>query len=754
MQPVTFRSILSLRLPLVLAIVSSVVCAPGRAQTPESSLNYKWSNVKIVAGGFITGIVPHPKVPGLAYIRTDIGGAYRYDGYSDHSTPLTDIFNQNDWNLTGTESLAVDPVDPGRLYLAQGEYTESWAPNGAILRSTDYGAHFDRIPLPIQLGSNEPGRYSGERLTVDPLHHNILFFGTRNNGLWKSSDFGSTWAQVATFPVTGPTAGVGVIFEDYLPNKKDPAKETILAGVSDNTIPALYSSTDGGVTWTAVPGQPTGLFPTNHKLGPDGSWYITYGDGTGASGMGGSSISTGAVWKYNTATGVWTNITPLGPWWNPTVYCGYGAVTVDPRHPNVVMVSTLDRWWPGDEVYRSLDGGATWKALGNEPDGSEPGPPYNYSVRNDALSPYLTGISNSSACTPSGCDLTQASFGWWIGALAIDPFDSDHVMYGTGATIWESHDVTNADSGGTSHWVVGANGIEETAVSALVSPPAGAHLISGLSDIGGFRHDNLDISPVGGMSQPYYTPLSIDFAQNLPSLVVRGPGWSQSAGAYSTDGGTTWTAFNGLSGGPRNIAVSADGNHWVLTQNSGTPYYSTDYGTNWTASTGAPANDAVLSDRVNPLKFYSYDSGSGTLYASVDGGATFTVAATGLPAGTLYVSPAGEGNLWLGTYGDLYHSTEAVAKFSKVGHVQQAFALGFGKPAPWSHHVTLFLSGEVGGVLGIFRSTDAGQTWVQINDAQHQWGSVSPVVGDPKVFGRVFIGTNGRGIIHGDIVSP
>jgi len=42
-------------------------------------------------------------------------------------------------------------------------------------------------------------------------------------------------------------------------------------------------------------------------------------------------------------------------------------------------------------------------------------------------------------------------------------------------------------------------------------------------------------------------------------------------------------------------------------------------------------------------------------------------------------------------------------------------------------------------------------SWVRINDDQHQWGAVSPVIGDPRVFGRVYIGTNGRGIIRGDI---
>jgi hypothetical protein len=49
-------------------------------------------------------------------------------------------------------------------------------------------------------------------------------------------------------------------------------------------------------------------------------------------------------------------------------------------------------------------------------------------------------------------------------------------------------------------------------------------------------------------------------------------------------------------------------------------------------------------------------------------------------------------------------------------------------------------------VRGIFRSVDAGQTWVRINDDQHQWGRAgdTAITGDPRIFGRVYIGTNGR----------
>ncbi len=40
--------------------------------------------------------------------------------------------------------------------------------------------------------------------------------------------------------------------------------------------------------------------------------------------------------------------------------------------------------------------------------------------------------------------------------MAIDPFSPAHALYGTGATVWATHDLTNADAKKATHWLVGA----------------------------------------------------------------------------------------------------------------------------------------------------------------------------------------------------------------------------------------------------------------------------------------------------------
>jgi len=87
---------------------------------------YNFQNVVIGGGGgFIPGIVFSTTQPGLWYARTDIGGAYRFDQGSGRRIPLLDWIGFPDWNLSGVESIAIDPVDPERVYLAVGTYPTS-----------------------------------------------------------------------------------------------------------------------------------------------------------------------------------------------------------------------------------------------------------------------------------------------------------------------------------------------------------------------------------------------------------------------------------------------------------------------------------------------------------------------------------------------------------------------------------------------------------------------------------------------------
>jgi photosystem II stability/assembly factor-like uncharacterized protein len=157
-----------------------------------------------------------------------------------------------------------------------------------------------------------------------------------------------------------------------------------------------------------------------------------------------------------------------------------------------------------------------------------------------------------------------------------------------------------------------------------------------------------------------------------------------------------------------------------------------------------------VADRAAASTFYALSRG--TLFASTDGGMTFSARATGLANGRVKSAPGAPGDLWLTHGGGILHSTDGGASFTKLTSVQSAGGIGFGKAAPGSRHLTLYIVGTVNGVSGLFRSVDGGTAWTRINDDQHQFGDFagSVITGDPDVYGRVYVGTNGRGVLIGE----
>ncbi|MEU3103012.1 1,4-beta-glucanase [Streptomyces griseoflavus] len=711
------------------AAVAAVAGAPvlaGRARAAGAS-GYRWRNVVIGGTGFITGVLFHPRVRGLAYARTDIGGAYRWDGRRESWVPLLDHIGWDDWNLLGVEAMAVDPAHPDRLYLACGTYAQTWADNGAVLRSDDRGATWRRTDLTVRLGANEDGRGTGERLLVDPRDSDTLWLGTRHDGLLKSTDRGARWAPAGGFPATPSATGQGVTFLVA-------AGRTVYAGWGDGGDTNLFRTSDG-VTWEAVPGQPSGTaarVPIRAAYDRHArELYVTYADAPGPNGQ-----SDGSVHKLRTAGDEWTEVTPAKPDAGSADTFGYGGLAVDARRPGTVVVSTNNRWAAVDTLYRSTDGGRSWRSLKET------------AVLDVSETPYLKWGED------------EPKFGWWIQALALDPYDSHHLVYGTGATLYGTRDLR--------HWAPRVRGLEETSVTQLVSPPTGrAHLISGARDIGVMYHERLTSSPARGMATNPVSGSATGLAQaaRRPAYVVRA-GWGENGnGAASHDGGRTWRPFASQPGiaedAPGPIAVNADGSVllWSFAHWDGTTYpahRSADDGATWSEVPSFPKGAVPVADPADPALFYAYDTGTGTLFASTDGGRSFAARASGLPAGDsqfrVVAAPGRTGDLWLSAKGNgLHRSTDGGRSFTAVESCRASYTLGFGRAAAGAAYPAIYQVGSTEAITAVYRSDDEARTWVRINDDHHQWGwTGETVTGDPRVYGRVYLATNGRGIQYGE----
>lgn len=721
------------------AVLTAVPALGSRAHAAAEGTGtaYRWRNVVIGGTGFITGVLFHPAVRGLAYARTDIGGAYRWDDGAARWTPLTDHLGWDDWNLLGVEALAVDPAHPDRLYAALGTYAQSWAGNGAVLRSADRGATWTRTDLDVKLGANEDGRGAGERLLVDPRDSDILWLGTRHDGLLKSTDRGATWAPVTGFPATVNPSGQGITFLVA-------AGRAVYAGWGDGDGTSgttnLYRTTDG-TAWQAVPGQPSGTaakVPVRAAYdAPTRELYVTYANAPGPNGQ-----SDGSVHKLRTTTGKWADVTPVKPGGTTSGGSadtfGYGGVAVDACRAGTVVVSTNNRWADVDTLFRTTDGGRTWTSLKDA------------AVFDVSETPFLNW----------GGD--KPKFGWWIQALAVDPYDSKHIVYGTGATLYGTRDLKR--------WAPQIRGLEETAVRQLISPPVGeAHLISGLGDIGVMYHERLTASPSRGMAtNPVFgSATGLAQAAAKPAYVVR-TGWGDNGnGAYSHDGGQTWAPFAAqpdiAKSAPGPIATNADGSTllWSFVHWDGTKYAahrSTDNGTTWSEVSSFPKGAMPVADPADPALFHAYDTDTGTLYVSTDSGRSFTARAAGLPSGDsqfkLVAAPGRSGDLWISTkWNGLYRSTDGGATVAKVASCWASYTLGFGKAADGADYPAIYQVGSTETITAVYRSDDEAKTWVRINDDAHQWGWTGEViVGDPRVHGRVYLATNGRGIQYGEPV--
>lgn len=197
-------------------------------------------------GGFVDGIIFHPTAKNLMYARTDVGGAYRWDDQKQEWIPLTDWLSSAQGNFTGIESIALDPSDANRVYLAAGTYMNNPA---AILRSDDQGRTFKITEVPFRMGGNSEGRSSGERLAVDPNQGAIYSSARAATGCGKAPTMArlgrglrrsptSARLNPPPLPLISPQAGGVAVSADFFSAATSPSASSALSSTRPADIAA------------------------------------------------------------------------------------------------------------------------------------------------------------------------------------------------------------------------------------------------------------------------------------------------------------------------------------------------------------------------------------------------------------------------------------------------------------------------------------------------------------------------------------
>ncbi len=390
---------------------------------------------------------------------------------------------------------------------------------------------------------------------------------------------------------------------------------------------------------------PSGYLP-GHAALSGGNLYLGYANAEAPSG----SLTNGGVYRYTPSSGAWANISPIATNGN----FGYDAVAADPENPNTVVVASFDYYSGPDQIWRTVNANAatpSWTELMDYASAQNSGYGGYNTTRNTSNAPWIAAYGDG--------------IGNWAATVAIDPFNANQLMYGTGQGLWATN---NASNGGANTKLTAANswyfpdyGIEFTSVLSLATGASGLPLYSAMGDIFGFAHTTLTASST---YVPPATGTADTVAEGGGTVVYLNPN------DYSTNDGKSYSTIattpDGGSGG--SVAVSANGQTIVWRPPASAPYYSTNDGASWTASSGGiGAGGQVLADQQNASDFY-YRAGT-NVYFSSNGGASFSEESANAPNGSMAASPLVSGDLWIATGGGVYYSTNFGATFTEASSV-------------------------------------------------------------------------------------
>jgi len=211
------------------------------------------------------------------------------------------------------KSLAMDPSNPSVLYAGTNQ--------GGVYKTTDGGAHWSSV------SNGLPGLFVITHIVIDPHNTQTLYLSTYGMGVYKTTDGGAHWNAVNNgFPTNKFMYALAI----------DPVNsQTLYAGFLNYGI---YKTTDGGAHWSSV-----GTSNVQHKsvlsiaIDPHNTQTVY--------------LSTYVSGIYKTTDGGvhWSSISnslPVG---------GIYALTIDRTDTQTVYAGIYH-----NNVYKTTDGGAHW----------------------------------------------------------------------------------------------------------------------------------------------------------------------------------------------------------------------------------------------------------------------------------------------------------------------------------------------------------------------------------------------------------
>ena len=650
------------------------------------------------------------------YARTDVGGAYRSD---DGGT---------NWHFIATyattvgglmiQGIAIKPDDPNTLLLCCGTSYLDTDPNRGIWKTSDAGTTWTHVLSNINFSGNDDIRWGGECIIFDPSNNNVIYAGGRASGIYKSTDVGNTWTQLASSnTISGDISTIAF--------RNGNTSELWVGSESASGLAGVWRSTNGGSSWTQMR---TSAQIENEVfriiVKSDGTAFVAYND---------------KLVKYS--SGTWTNINDLSTGggnltaihfmgseynilagkMNYTVYSTDGGQTfpitlnmniIPPpplhsfywtyiswgRNQFMQNPSNANEWFAagGFGCYKSTDGGQNWRIASNG---------INIPVM---YRTHFHSINSNLIYTAMG-DLTfgRITDGGASGELTNYPLLYEYPIQQniTNATV-----VFTSSANSNKIYVGGGNDYDIIQPALFVSTNSGA---------------NFTLAPANGLPNATANrPILDGLVSNTDAnklIVFIGGNYDEPIGSdqgvfWSFDGGSNFTRANGIANN-------------IFAPN----IFSYSY--------------MLGKDPFNTMKRYGYFLGDGGgFYESNDEGQSWTLKSSVISGyknpGTLCINSSVQNLFYIAITGSgLFKTTDGGTSWNNISGWVSASQVD-------SKNNLIVAFGQRSGDQydKIYSSSDNGSSWNEITNQNYRLPSTSSLVINPFNSNQLWIGTGGNGI--------